>query len=234
MSGPGTTVLVVAENAEARNEMKSTFQMFGWQAVVAENPSVAMAALTKDPKINMIVVDVKSPISGSFEFVREASRISESEKPIFLVCDRLDPYVNEAFYEGVEAVFVKPLTFESIAKGVAVSYASILGHTTRRHDRLRVRRARVTYEIGAEKILGYATNISEGGLFIGSMGTLPRSGQIIKFKMTIEGHDIRGEGRVRWLRAKLEYGRPPGFGIQFVTMDAKSSEIMKAIFANQD
>jgi uncharacterized protein (TIGR02266 family) len=93
-------------------------------------------------------------------------------------------------------------------------------------------RARLKFPSQQAFIKGYAPNISKTGIFIKT--PKPKAvGVRIKFEFQIaDGTPVlRGIGEVSWNRAEASEGNPPGMGIKFLKLDAKSRQIVGKILA---
>jgi uncharacterized protein (TIGR02266 family) len=91
-------------------------------------------------------------------------------------------------------------------------------------------RARLKFPSQQAFIEGYAPNISKTGIFIKT--PKPKAvGVRIKFEFQIaDGTPVlRGIGEVSWNRAEASKGKPPGMGIKFLKLDAKSRKIVEKI-----
>ncbi|MCP4199535.1 MAG: TIGR02266 family protein [Proteobacteria bacterium] len=91
-------------------------------------------------------------------------------------------------------------------------------------------RARLKFPSQQAFIKGYAPNISKTGIFIKT--PKPKAvGVRIKFEFQIaDGTPVlRGIGEVSWNRAEASEGNPPGMGIKFLKLDAKSRQIVEKI-----
>jgi uncharacterized protein (TIGR02266 family) len=83
----------------------------------------------------------------------------------------------------------------------------------------------------------YASNISEGGIFVASKN-LPEVGTHLRFEFLLAASDsmtsiIRGEGEVRWLRTdeNASASQPMGMGIEFTELDGDSRAIVRRALA---
>lgn len=205
---------------------------FGGQAVRADFELGSIAEKLALHAVDAIVLEVDPPIADVFPFVRKVRTVMKKPTPVFLICRGPVIDSGEAFFEGIESVFARPISDEDIAKGIAFALECRKGHNERKHERTSVVRARVTFKAGSIETSGFATNFSRGGMFVGSMGALPKPGERIEFTIYIDdgpGAEVSGQGIVRWLRPNIQYGRPRGFGLQFDGLDAGSLAIIESI-----
>lgn len=223
------TILIVSANAA--EDLSDTFNGFGCKSVFVGKPANVIDSIKENIAIDMVVLDVTLPIINGLQLVRQIRALKEDVPAIFVICDGVDSTLDEAFFEGVDAIFVRPLDLDELEKGVAFSYSEALENSSRRHVRKRVYRARVSYEFDWQKGKGYATNFSMGGMFVGSMDELPNRFQKIKFTVTFEneGQELISAGVVKWCRSRLTFGRPRGFGVEFNELDQATLKKFKQI-----
>lgn len=233
----GSKLLIVAPAGETRAQLAGAFRGIGCHALVVGDETQAIRTLQSNLKIDGILLEVEPPISCSFQFVRYVRSHVTEAPPVFLVTDRIDPHFDNAFFEGVEAIFVKPLMPDEVLRGVAYSSDTLLAQPIRNHRRKRIRRARVSYSVDSKNVLGYATNIGSGGMFIGSMDRLPSANQKIKFVLLSENSkaaEVCGVAIVKWLRPKIEHGRPRGFGVEFTELDQDTVKVVSELSESSD
>ena len=228
----GKTVLIVCNNAETREMIAGAFQNFNCKVLLAGKEYEAVTLIHTNPTIEVVIVEVDTPISQGFEFLEKIRSLDVERPPVFFVSNQRDSHFDEAFFLGVEAIFLKPIHFDELVKGVAFSHELLMEqHSGRVHRRRRIRRAKAVFtnESTGMASHGYVTNISIGGMFICSMYSLPAANQVIDFKLQYDGEqmvELSGRAAVRWLRPIAHYGRPPGFGVEFKDLDETAKKIV--------
>lgn len=216
------TLLIVAPGGQDQPALYSIYRDFGCKILLASSDEEALNIMKTEPQIDVVLFEVQSgkPVSSCFEFVRHVRKLNPDLPPIFVVCDGVEAYFGDLFYEGVAGVFMTPLDLGEFTKAVAVSYSELLGHSDRQFKRRQLQRAGVSYSIDSQSTSGYATDISLGGMFIGTMNLLPFKDQPIRFRLSIENHSaLSGGAVVKWLRPQIVLGRARGFGIEFSGVD---------------
>lgn len=218
--------LIVSERLAFQNEISALFLAFGIRVEFVDPDADKIIEIAGMMDAALVLVESESPISAAFPLIRGLRNSPTLDLPIFMVTNRVDPQFDSAYFEGVDAIFVRPFDADEFFIEAAASYMSGLdGYQNRKSLRKRVVRGRVRIDLGAVSSHGYATNLSEGGMFVGSMETLPSPGQKIEFDLLIDQerkHHVTGSARVRWVRGKMEFGRPRGFGVQFESIDLKN------------
>lgn len=216
------TLMIVASGNESRQLLAQKCQEFGCKVLIAENINHAIEIAQTEPSIDVVLYEVAAgeKIVSCFDFVRVVRMSHREMPPIFVLCDEAESNLGNVFYEGVTGIFLRPLNVGDLTKAIAVAYAELLGHRDRQFKRRRLHYANATYSSDSLTLEGFVTDISLGGMFIGTQWELPKINQQIKFKLSIVGHSaLSGGAIVRWVRPELELGRPRGFGIEFKGVD---------------
>lgn len=230
----GKTIIVANSNPETRESIAGALQNFNCKVLLAANSAEAVKLVHTNPQIEVVIIEVPNPISNAFEFMDQIRSEQDDRPPVFFVTEKRDQHFDQAFFEGVEGIFIKPIHFDELVKGVAFSHNMVMDKATgRMHNRRRLRRARVVFtnETNGIAAQGYVTNISSGGLFICSLATLPALEQKLKFKFRYDENrdeplEFSGRAVVRWLRPFSDLGRPTGFGVEFLELENGGREIV--------
>jgi CheY-like chemotaxis protein len=232
--------ILIIGSAEVSRELAAIFQPTGSKLEHVATYVEAHGVLKSGSKIELLILEANDPVETSYRFIRELRASGLEVPPLFLITDKLAPKLQNAYYEGFEAVFLKPLAPDEVLTGIAFSYDAIRGHANRKHSRKQIQRVRIAFTLDSTEFQGYATNISLGGMFVGTFddqpAQLPLSGVLFKFKLMFEdkGNDsVFGIASARWLRQKIELGRPRGFGAQFVGLDARSRLALEELLGPQ-
>jgi CheY-like chemotaxis protein len=217
------SLLVIGSDANGREQLCSALTGFGCKARFADNFEEAKKLFQIMPRIDVVLIDVPSGgiVNDTFDFVRQLRLIDGQATSVFVICDQSENNFMHAFYEGINGVFVRPFDLGSFTKALAIAYSELLGHKERKFRRYQVARVKIKYSVEGHASEGFAGNISLGGLFVGSNDPLPAIGETILFKMTrtFPNMDLVGSGIIKWVRPEIMYGRPRGFGIEFVDVD---------------
>lgn len=230
----GRTVLIVAHDGATREMLAGAFQSFRCNVLLGSDVSHALTLISTNPQIEVVIYEIESPISNGFSFVEEIRSLDMDGPPVFFVSDKKDEHFDNAFFHGVEAIFLKPILFDELVKGVAFSYGMLVDRSDRQFRRRRLRRSKVQFSLDGNDSpsTGYVTNISLGGMFVSSMAKLPAASQVISFHVVNESNlnlEVTGRAIVRWLRPMSEYGRPPGFGVEFLNLSPESIDAIKKL-----
>lgn len=106
--GPARSVLVIEDDAEARELFRRTLAAAGWEVIEAENGAEGLKALAAH-RPDAIILDLMMPVMDGFEFVAEYTRrrLDDGSAPIpILVVTAKDPTAPErarlnGFVEGI-------------------------------------------------------------------------------------------------------------------------------------
>lgn len=243
----GKTILIVGGRGRTNDLVGAAFQPLHCRVLTSADESEALRLIHSDASIEVVILDVEGPVSNGFGFLDMIRPLDHERPPVFFLADQRDQFFEEAFFRGVEAIFVRPLNYTELVKGIEFSHDLLMDRDSgRRHRRRRIRRAKVvvTSEDTGSALNGYVTNFSAGGMFICSMYMLPRANEKIQFKMIYEipvgaGMDpkqieVSGNASVRWVRPQAHLGRPPGFGIEFKELDETARDTIKMIMDRND
>lgn len=228
----GRTVLVCSYDREIRDLISGAFQSFRCKVILASDDESALRQIDSHPNIDFALYEVGGPIERGIAFLQRITPSRLESVPVFFVTDRNDEPLEAAFFNGVEGVFNKPLHFDELVKGVAFTYGVIQQDANRQFRRQRIHNARAQVSTGANPLSGFVTNISPGGMFISSSSVLPPANQVVDFKIEFgddERIEVSGRAIVRWLRPFREFGRPPGFGLEFTSLDEETVEKLRQI-----
>lgn len=227
----GRTVIIVGKDAAARETIAGQFQSFQCRILLASSASEALNHVQMSPTpIDVILMEVGESVSETFEFVDRITGLSQSP-PIFLIANAADANLNEAFYRGVEAIFFRPVQFNDMLKGISFTLEVLMDRSDRRHKRRRVHHVTVEFQNESTGVTssGHVMNISRSGMYVCAQANLPALQQIVNFRMSLEHNgiqEISGRAIVRWIRTRSEFGRPPGFGVEFKGLDDASSALV--------
>lgn len=229
------TVLIIERLPEVREMIAGAFQNFRCKVLLASSHSEAFNLIETQPRIDFVIADVGNPISNGFPFLEKLRTLDNQRPPVFFIADKRDADFDEAFFLGADAIFLQPIHFDELVKGVAFSYDLLVDHSDRKHKRRRVRRSRIQFSNRATGLsgTGYVMNLSAGGMYVSAMYNHPTANQTIDFKLIHESEppiELSGQATIKWLRPIAEYGRPPGFGAEFNNLTpAAQAELQKIV-----
>jgi len=229
-------IAIVGNDPADRAAIAQHFDGIRCQIKMMDNSSEALESMARQPHPDVVILAAEESVAKALPFVDQVAVQTESTVPVFLVSKKLetDTDIDEAFFRGVEAVFFQPLKTDDLLKGMSFSLEIKVERSDRQHKRRRIRRAKIEYlnESTGLTSSGYVMNISQGGMYVCSMYNHPEKLHRITFRINHEGpnaKEIVGSGIVRWLRPSAEFGRPPGFGVEFRELDSHAREEIAAI-----
>jgi CheY-like chemotaxis protein len=120
------TVLIVDDDPRVRDLAKLVLVRAGHDVVAVAGPHDALAALNRQPDINLLLIDVVMPEMNGYDFAAEARKIVPSAHIIFMsgfACDMNRQPAAHGF-------LAKPFTIESltsVVQQVAASGPSAVG-----------------------------------------------------------------------------------------------------------
>lgn len=230
-------LLLITQSDESRNSLTQLLKSLASEVIPTGSDLKALEQPGSRQSIGMILLEATMPMTKSIGLIRIIRQRLGHQPAIFILSDGTDPKFDEAYFEGTDAIFVKPISPDELKAGVSSVYAETVESSTyhRLHKRKRVCRARVSFENDWLKAKGFAMNFSVGGMFVGSMDELPARGQKISFTLLFndgQGTGLSGYATVKWNRPEMKFGRPRGFGAEFLGLDnaslAKLREIIES------
>ena len=109
-------VLVVEDDADAREAMRSMLELHGYPVVTAADGSEALDRLRNGLKPCLILLDLMMPGMDGFQFVNEKRQDPRiSAIPVVIYSGHHDAKANAARL-GAEGYFQKPVEVESLLK----------------------------------------------------------------------------------------------------------------------
>ena len=113
-------VLVVEDEPGVRELIKVVLTKAGYQVVAVDGPRAALAALTRQPDIALMLVDVVMPEMNGYDLVAEARAIVAGVQVVFISAFTRDP----ARQLKGDRFLAKPFTAEALTAIVEVALAA--------------------------------------------------------------------------------------------------------------
>ena len=114
-------ILVVEDEPRVRELMKLVLVRAGYDVVAVAGPHDALAALNRQPDINLLLIDIVMPEMNGYDLASEARKIVPGAKVVFLsgfACDPGRQPVTDGF-------LAKPFTVESLTGIVQQTLAAL-------------------------------------------------------------------------------------------------------------
>lgn len=218
-------LLLVDDEKEILELLGSRFESQGFKVFTAVRGTQALQILQNE-KIDLVVSDFQMPKMSGLELLKEI-RLQNQKAPLFiLVSGFTQVTLEEAFQQGIQALFSKPFDFKQLLNCIR----SLLKNQDPERPRLPresvVQKIKMTFTSFENATEGHLFNISEGGFFV-QLTTAEglTAGDAVSFEFTFLTPApllIEGTGIVRWIRAQEESGLPLGCGIQFDQLNEES------------
>jgi two-component system, cell cycle sensor histidine kinase and response regulator CckA len=114
-------ILVVEDEPRVRELIKLVLVRAGYDIVAVAGPHDALAALNRQPDINLLLIDVVMPEMNGYDLASEARKIVPGAKVVFLSGFACDPTRQPA----TDGFLAKPFTVESLTGIVQLALAEI-------------------------------------------------------------------------------------------------------------
>ena len=115
---PPTRVLVIDDNAGARDILTRFLEPEGFTVVTATNGQDALRQLRSEPLPNLILLDLVMPIMTGMEFLAERQRDPSLAAIPVVVLSGVSDFEREAAKLGVAAYLEKPLDPDDLVEKV--------------------------------------------------------------------------------------------------------------------
>jgi CheY-like chemotaxis protein len=113
------SVLLIDDDADARDLLRRTLERAGFAAVAARHGAEGMARFGSD-EFGLVITDIMMPVMDGFEVIR-AVRAASGEVPIMAVSGAhdWDRFLRMALLLGADAALRKPVPREELLQTVA-------------------------------------------------------------------------------------------------------------------
>lgn len=121
MSGPAPTVLVVEDEPGIREFIELVLVRAGRQVVIVSGPRAALDAISREPAISVMLVDVVMPEMDGYEVAAEARKISPSLRVVFMSAFAPDL----ARQPDGDSFLAKPFSGETLTRAIEKALGTI-------------------------------------------------------------------------------------------------------------
>jgi CheY-like chemotaxis protein len=152
--------------------------------------------------------------------------------PIVLVSAFSETTAQEAYHEGAQGVFAKPIDYDALSKTVR---KRLLPMREQYQEKDTLGRSAFTLECSLteldETLHTSSCSIGRGGFFLHMPQQFPRPGEVISFKIAFgeKGCVLEGQGLVRWVRSRAEGEAKSGIGVEFSYLTPASLDIFESL-----
>ncbi len=228
---PPCKILIVDDEPDLLEIMSMRLQMEGFQTFTASSVSEALECLEKNAGIEVMVSDIRMPGENGIDLLGKLRDRDPKSPILFFLTGSLNLPIEEAFSQGAEGIFRKPVQFTNLVNAIRAAVARAQQFSNgRQHTRLEVDFA-VQLEIPggvAKSTRLRMSNLGRGGMFVRmDQGTLPDVGTALQFVFLFSDESLprlEGEGKVVWVRQEPRDQGPRGMGIEFTSRDLKMDE----------
>jgi signal transduction histidine kinase len=110
----GPTVLVVDDEKHIRDILRESLESRGYGVVCAKNGDEGLALLTQR-RFSLMILDVRMPVLGGLELLREAKGIAGFSTPVLVLTGMASPEeIDQAMALGAAACVRKPFQIETL------------------------------------------------------------------------------------------------------------------------
>lgn len=223
------TILIVDDDETLREAIAFDFQRKGFKVLMAAGGNEAYR-IVEAQAVDIVLSDVRMPDGDGVKLLGDLKRRNQDSPAVMLVTGYADLDLDQAYDMGADAVFAKPFDRKSLINAVARLTMPRPESWAQRPERVSVNEK---IELKAQELslanTGNVLNIGRGGMFVAIEKKFPLVGSIMQFQVTFQDpalSPLEGLGIVRWVRPKNQGNLRAGFGLEFQTLDARSSETL--------
>jgi CheY-like chemotaxis protein len=191
------SVLLVEDEPLLREAMLAWLNRVADRGFCAENGKEALRILNAN-RIDLVISDVRMPVMDGIELLKAINRARPGRPPVILVTGYSDLTLREAYDQGAEAMFEKPIDREELVRAMrrCLVQPSDLWREPRRPGvaaRIKGRFASLASALEAEKLA-----LGRKGFCIEKGGSLSEGPVDFTLNFKDEGRIFAGQGEVRW------------------------------------
>lgn len=222
-------ILIVDDEPLIQSILAEEFEDAGYEVSKASSGNEAFQTLTQN-KVDLIVSDVKMPGMSGIDLLLKIQSHLPQPPPMVLVSAFSETTAQEAYHEGAQGVFAKPIDYEALSKTVR---KRLLPMREQYQEKETLGRTAFILECNLteldETLQTQSCSIGRGGFFLHMPQQFPRAGEVISFKIAFgrKGCVLEGQGLVRWIRSRAEGDAKSGIGVEFSYLTPESLDIFE-------
>jgi CheY-like chemotaxis protein/Tfp pilus assembly protein PilZ len=217
-----TTVLVVDDEESLREVLEFEFQRRGYRVLTAASGNEAFALACEHP-IDVVVSDVRMPDGSGVDLLRRLKERDVRLPVIIFVTAYSDLPTEQAYDMGVEAIISKPFAARDLLAAVARALQPF-DERWREEASTEPPSTELAVALDTPDMAQQVLRIGRGGLFVASV-TPPAVGVRVAIDVAFSAEPeaaLMGTGIVRWRRTETTEARPPGVGVELLTLSEAS------------
>lgn len=213
------TIMIVDDDEELLSSIATSFRLFQFNVVEKRSGNEAIEYLKSDESVSLVITDIRMPNGNGMdvlEFIRERS--SKNPKVLF-ISGYSDYTVAQMYEKGVDGFFSKPFRVSAIKDAITKTLLNLnerWGLPPVGHLSMRINKTLDSLDPEKNKM---QMKMGRGGFFVALDKQFPEVENIVTFEIKVKDSkpfaNLRGQGRVRWVRTEEEDGKPSGAGIEF-------------------
>lgn len=226
-------ILIVDDEPLIQRILSEEFEDAGYEVRKASSGDAAWQILSEQ-KIDLIVSDMKMPSMSGIQLLQKIQCQLAVPPPMILVSAFSETTIQEAYSEGIQGVFSKPIEFEALTLTVRKRLKTMREQCGAEYMESTVL---PTLHCGLPKLnealCAERLSLGRGGFFLQMNEKFPRKGDIIPFSISLGDGDalLEGQGVVRWVRSHSEENVRAGVGVEFLYLAPASLDIFEPLLA---
>lgn len=206
-------ILIVDGEKSYGDELVSYFQVFGFNAMIAQSKNEALDLLSGNSSIKILVSDLNLKESSGLDLLKDCKKINPESPHVFLISSSENEDSELYFKLGAEGFLKKPFQaktlLEIIRKSLMINQTRWTLPTSIRPNLQLLEKISGTKKVSADFAVG------RGGFFIKTSSPLPELNEPIEVDVECGDIKISGIALLRWKRPN---GKAPSqyAGLEFI------------------
>lgn len=211
-------ILVVDDESDLRESMKTVFELFGFTVDEAENGQAALQKV-QSGNFDLVLSDMRMPVMDGLGLLKNLQNQDVPPPPCVLITSGFtDASVDTIYSLGAIGFMPKPMDATVIRDVIANSLLPLEMRWAKVPNgpvRMEIKKKYSTLPMAVES---GELSFGRGGFFLACKDQFPPNNVNVSFEFEFaDGTPVKklnGIGIVRWVRTKEEQGLPPGAGIE--------------------
>ncbi|MCB0355436.1 MAG: response regulator [Bdellovibrionales bacterium] len=239
MSPKEITILIVDDDEELLSSIATSFRLFQFNVVEKRSGYEAIEFLKENEnKVSLIISDIRMPNGGGMDVLEYVRSQNNKNPKVLFISGYSDFTVAQMYNRGVDGFFSKPFRVSAIKDAITKTLLNLnerwsqapVGHLTMMINK--------TVESIEPKKENLQFKMGRGGFFTVLTRQIPEVDDLVSFEIKIKDNkpiaNLRGQGRVRWVRSEEVDGMTPGAGIEIEYIEDSCRKIFIDWLIRQD
>jgi CheY-like chemotaxis protein/Tfp pilus assembly protein PilZ len=219
-------VLIVDDEPDLREIIAFDFEAAGYVVDCAEDGLTAWKALSES-KYDVVVSDIRMPNSDGVSLLKKVKSGGRGDVPVMVfITGYSDLSLDEAYHLGIDGFFSKPFDRRELVQNIKRLLTPPLERWKESANSEKNICIKKTYKNIDTAMKDGDLALGRGGLFLALQDNSGPVGTKVQLDLDFGESKIKGTGFIRWVRPKTTSTYKAGVGIEFLTLDSSSLQII--------